>query len=83
MAVPMVDGRRSYPDPAGEATCLPIETVDASAGGASTEVVDTAGILTGVPAGTHTVTIASRTATGVSSSVNNGGDVRVVAIALG
>jgi len=60
-----------------------IGTVDATAGAATTQVVNTAGILTGVPAGTHTVTIASRIATGVSSSATNGGDVRVVAIALG
>lgn len=57
-------------------------TVASTAGVETTQTLNSAGILTGVPAGTHTVTIASRI-TGPSNGSGNSGDVRVVAIALG
>ena len=57
-------------------------TVSSTAGIETTQTINSAGILTGVLAGTHTVTIASRT-TGPSNGSANKGDVRVVAVALG
>ncbi|MBA2952445.1 hypothetical protein GON03_20705 [Nocardioides sp. MAH-18] len=54
-----------------------------SAGQAATGTLSIAGILTNVPAGTHSVTIASRIGTGASTGSSNQGDVRIVAVALG
>ena len=60
-----------------------VGSVVANAGAEATQAIDIAGILPDVAAGTHTVTIASRIASGVPSGISNGGDVRLVAIALG
>jgi hypothetical protein len=58
-------------------------SIDSTANVEASQTVDAAGILANVPAGTHTVTIASRVATGAATTANNGGDVRLVAVALG
>jgi hypothetical protein len=60
-----------------------VGTVTSPGGGTTSQTIDTAGILANVPAGTHTVTIASRMASGAASGTPNGGDLRIVAIALG
>ncbi len=57
-------------------------TIDGTAGVNTEQTVDTAGVLANVPAGTHTVTIASRI-TGPSNGSGSKGDVRIVAVALG
>jgi hypothetical protein len=57
-------------------------TIDGEAGVNTEETINTAGVLTNVPAGTHTVSIASRI-TGPSNGNGNVGDVRIVAVALG
>jgi hypothetical protein len=56
-------------------------TISSAAGASASSAVTTSGILTGVAAGTHTVSIAGKTSG--SPTTSNGGDVRVVAIALG
>jgi len=51
--------------------------------GVNTEAtISSAGVLTNVPAGTHTVSLANQV-TGPSNGSGNKGDVRIVAVALG
>jgi hypothetical protein len=57
-------------------------TLSAGAGGSASSASGGSGILTGVAAGTHTVSIMEKT-TGSPPSTTNGGDVRVVALAVG
>ncbi|MBI5105886.1 MAG: collagen-like protein, partial [Solirubrobacterales bacterium] len=57
-------------------------TIDGSASSSASETVNAYGIVSSVPAGTQTVTIASKT-TGSVLGTGSLGDVRVVAIALG
>jgi hypothetical protein len=60
-----------------------VGTVTSPSGASTSLAINTAGILTNVAAGTHSVTIASQIATGVASGSTSGSDVRIVAIALG
>jgi hypothetical protein len=57
-------------------------TIDGTAGVNTEETINSAGVLTTVPAGTHTVTLTSQI-TGPSNGSGNRGDSRIVAIALG
>jgi hypothetical protein len=60
-----------------------VGTVTSANGSTAAQTINAAGIMANVSAGSHTVTLASRMATGTSSATPNGSDVRIVAIALG
>jgi hypothetical protein len=57
-------------------------TIDSAANANASKTLTASGILTGVAAGTHTVSIGSKTS-GSAIGAGNAGDVRVVAIVLG
>jgi hypothetical protein len=57
-------------------------TLRGDAGVTTEETINSAGILTNVPAGTHTVSL-TNLITGPSTGAGNEGDPRIVAIALG
>jgi Collagen triple helix repeat (20 copies) len=57
-------------------------TINGDAGVNTEATINSAGVLTNVPAGTHTVSLANQI-TGPSNGSGNKGDVRIVAIALG
>jgi hypothetical protein len=57
-------------------------TISGDAGVNTEATINSAGVLTNVPAGTHTVSLANQI-TGPSNGSGNKGDVRIVAIALG
>ena len=61
-----------------------VPSVGEAIDGTGTEEIDTAGVTNILPAGTYDVQITSRISAGnVNSPVTNGGDARVVAVALG
>ena len=57
-------------------------TINGDAGVNTEQTINSAGILTNVPAGTHTVSL-TNLITGPSNGSGNKGDPRIVAIALG